>query len=359
MLSKEIEDLRFHIYIRINNGSRALSQNGKIGHYTIDDICDQILFEMIKNEYTQNAPKMSLRQYLAEKHQVEYCVDIDDIIKNEKRKDTRMIQYAQHYRDLLQERIKKEYGETLDELYPQTFEKNINNFDGYKFTKLAYREIEQLENYPILNKITEGQIHNTVRNPAFIQLHQEYYDLVSSLKVDASTPEKILECAISLFYLEWRYKINSLYQICNIASDYGYPLDKLQRIKSIISDISSVPSDSFIPVDLIPVENRLIMHQEKYYQDLFSSPESEWTYLYVEYIQILRIVKLLTSPFKKNDRLMEKLSTISTDDKAEFIKERFWIWDTIKPFEWDNNKIRYYKDIRKIIFLDQPKPHIK
>ena len=67
--------------------------------YTLDDVVHQLIFEIIKEEYKQYAPKKTVTDFLGE-----YDVD------GSNRKYTRALQYAQHYRDHFNAHIADELG---------------------------------------------------------------------------------------------------------------------------------------------------------------------------------------------------------------------------------------------------------
>ncbi len=76
--------------------------------YSLEDVIHQLIFEIIKEEYKQFAPKKTITDFLSE-----YDVD------GSNRKYTRALQYAQHYRDYDNNAIENKLSMRVPELESQ------------------------------------------------------------------------------------------------------------------------------------------------------------------------------------------------------------------------------------------------
>lgn len=117
-------------------------------HYSFDDILNQLIFELIKEEY---------KKY-AEKHSVQYFLRQYDY-EQTSRPYTRAIQYAQFYSDFTNDNITEAFGFRLPELEPQDVT-GSNKFMGHQFTEAEFIELKMQTDCWLLNKL-----HGLSRRP--------------------------------------------------------------------------------------------------------------------------------------------------------------------------------------------------
>lgn len=356
MESENIDRLQRHIINMMGSVCLDFSDIQHYSYYSKEDICNFILFQLIRNDYINKLPEISLLQYIKEQND---GIDNDYYAQyqTDKRKTSRMIRYAQYYRSLQNDRIKKTIDERIPELEPQILTGKKENFEGYRFTRLQYREIEQIEKYPIFKKIVEGQIKEKLRNPDFVDYHEEYYRLMLDLKEKANTPEMIIENSILMYHLEWKYRIYFYYYVAKEAYKENKEIP-IERCKNLTADKYTIGLS--YPWNLFPVlENKLVLRHKNYCADLLSDDDYVWNKKVRVYSEILLIQALLLNvDGKKRTKLYTLISEIDNAEKAEFIKENFWLWDIVEPFNWEPKMIRDYRKIRQQCNLDQPKPHI-
>lgn len=168
------------------------------GYYSLDDILDQLVFEIIKEEY---------KKY-AERHTIQHYLDLyDSEHYGTSRKYTRSIQYAQFYRDLDNNSIEAAFGFRLPELETQDMA-GRKRFAGHQFTEKEFLEIKMQAECKLLNKFHGKQIDNSsnVTETDFRKLFEEYADHIAELEPQVNiNPEHIISRVFAYYGTETHF----------------------------------------------------------------------------------------------------------------------------------------------------------
>lgn len=163
-LNVSVPILRHTIEILLNELYPDVSALGE-GHYSINDILDQLIFELIKEEY----------KAYADRHTIQHYLDLyDSEHYGTSRKYTRPIQCAQFYRDLDNGSIEEVFGFRLPDLEAQNVT-GSNTFIGHQFTEQEFLGIKMQAECKLLNKLYGKQIApamcpNKISRPCLIHV---------------------------------------------------------------------------------------------------------------------------------------------------------------------------------------------
>lgn len=163
--------------------------------FTVENLRDSLLMEIIKEAYEETEKKRSLRANRGS----------DDV--NLRMRDSRSMKYAQHYRTLQNEHVIDVAGRSIPELQPDDVTSMEKKIDGHKVNEMQYFELQNMADYPVLKAIISKKICSvkTYNNDTFIELMQQYDELTSGLKkmLDGDD-EEVIFATIALFTLEWK-----------------------------------------------------------------------------------------------------------------------------------------------------------
>ncbi len=217
--------------------------------YTLDDVVHQLIFEIIKEEYKQYAPKKTVMDFLGD-----YDVD------GSNRKYTRALQYAQHYRDHDNALIENELGTRVSELEAQDMS-GAKVFKGHQFTAHEFLELKLQAECRLLNKFHEGQIKSSkkVTETKFQELFEEYANKIDELEPSVTEPENVI-CKTFVYYgIETHFLTEFLYRLTLAAEEAGFPkecpVERIVQVCSIapvISETSWCPTTFFADFCMIP-----------------------------------------------------------------------------------------------------------
>ena len=318
------------------------------GHYTLDDIIDQFIFEVIIEEY---------KKY-AERHTIQYYLKMyDDEYVGSTRKYTRSIQYAQHFRNFDNDHIQKNHGFRLQDLEKQDVS-GSKTFEGYQFTEQEFLQYKLKADCSLLGKLHGRQIENSkkVSESAFKELFSEYYTLLSKLEPPVNNAELVISRTVAYYATETYFLVEFLYNVTLAAEKAGFPKDiPVDRILEVCALQPKLPAIGYCPA----VNYAALLFMPKwsvYANDFFTDNDEDW---------LKKDCVLLDSMQKKtfilqswHDKLVEYMHSCNIEEKASFIIERYWIWDNLTEFEWTPDRIRYYRKLHAAIMRDFPKPHI-
>lgn len=319
-------------------------------HYSFDDILNQIIFELIKEEY---------KEY-AEKHTVQYYLDsYDSEHFGTSRKYTRALQYVQFYRDLNNSGIEETFGIRLPELEAQDMS-GSNKFLGHKLTEQEFLGIKMQAECKLLNKLHGKQIDssNNVRESDFRKLFEEYERQIAELEPPVNTnPNDAISRVFAYYGTETYFLTEFLYWITLAAEEFGFPKEiPVDRILSVCSITPYIPETSWCPPVLF-ADLCIIPKWKNYVRDFFAASDSEW---HKQECLLLDCKQMKNIVLQRGlDQWIEIMHSCDQQEKSDFLFEHYWLWEKSPNYEWPSERIVYYRKLHAAIMKDFPKPHIK
>ena len=315
--------------------------------YSLNDLVHQLIFEIIKEEYKQYAPKKTVTDFL-----FDYDVDGNN------RKYTRAIQYAQHYRDYDNDLIENKFGIKIPELKAQNMS-GSNVFKGYQLTAHEFLGLKFQAECKLLNKLHEGQIESSkkVSGAKFIELFKDYKNNIDELEPSVNDPEKVI-CNTFVYYgLETHFLTEFLYRLTLAAEEAGFP-KKCQTDRTItLCSINPVIPETFWCPTTFFADFCMIPKWGNFCKPIFYDSDKNWEKKELLVNDCKHIKNFLLQ--KHLGKLIEFVHSCSVEDKASYIEENYWIWDDRIEYEWTPERIKYYRKLHAAITRDFPKPHIK
>ena len=319
------------------------------GHYTLDDIINQLIFEILIEEY---------KEY-ADRHPIQYYLNLyDEDYAGSSRKYTRAVQYAQHFRDYDNSNIEKAHGFRLPELEAQDMSGG-KTFEGHHLTEQEFLQYKLKTDCALLTKLLGRQIESSkkVTNPTFEALFQEYYDQIGSLEPPVNNAVQIVSGTYTYYATETYFLTEFLYHITLAAERKGFPKEiPLERILEICSPTPEIPATGWCP-GVYYATLFCLPKWAAYTDDFFSDSTDAWLVKECSLWDCLQVKSFVLQ--RGRDYWVEYMHSCTAQDKADFITNKYWIWECRPEFKWTPDRIRYYRKLHAAITKDFPKPHIK
>lgn len=317
---------------------------------SLDDMIDHIIYEGIKYAYDDYAEKKSIRQHLKDNN-------MDD--DSERRKFSRALQYAQYYRDLQFDQVIRENHIAVDELHGKDMTEFDTRMEGHEISAMNFVELCNMRDIPLLNKIIGKQIQSSkkVSNPTFIALMDQYDAYIDKLESGMDTDEAVVYNTELYFTLEWKYNVNLVYRIVLEAEKNGFPEISKDQVRWLCGTVQ-IPGSPWYPYNA-GVECRMIMHRHKYLPYMFSLETEDEIADRDAKNAALYHLKSFIATFNSRKSITELVHTTDMSDRAEFIRNRYWIWKHHEKKEWTPERIKYARTVYSLIYQDVAPPKIK
>lgn len=323
------------------------SENLTAEFSTIEDIANQVVFELIKEDYKKNAARNTIQFYMDK-----YDVDANN------RKYTRAIQYAQHYRDTDFNLIQADFGIELEELKPQDV-KGKKAFEGHRYTELEFWGFKMQDECGLFNKLHQKQIESSknISEPRFKELFIEYRSLLDDLEPLVDSPEDVI-CKTLLFYgFESYFLIDFLYALCVAAEASGYPkIIPLERIQTVCCITPVIPETHWCP-EVFIADYCMLLKWDSMAKHIYEDNEEQWLRNECIIYDCKQLKNIVLQ--RGMDKWIDLVKECSVSDKANFIIDNYWIWDKRIDYEWPSERIQYYRKLHSGLMRTFSKPHIK
>lgn len=331
----------------------------KSKYITIQDMVDFVIYENIKKAYDGCAEKKSIRQHILDNRPSGKTRSDDNYVENEVRKISRSIRYAQYYRDFQNEILTKESGYTSSELLQKAMDNMLSRMEGYEITAMNFYELNNMIHVPLMKKIVGKQIVNSkkVSNAKFVEYMTGYDAEINRLYDTMDTPEQIFYNTEAFFTSEWHFCVDIIYRIVLEAEKHGYPEFNPYRSKFVFSRVTIPPTTEWFS-QVIITECRMINMRDRLVPLQFEDDDN----VYNEFVNICAEFYRLREVFKQSGRknIVDLLKNTSTEERVEFIKKYFWIWDKhIRKKDWTPKRIQYARSVYKKMYLNKEEPSIK
>lgn len=321
------------------------------GYYTLDDILNQLIFEIIKEDYKANSKKHIIQYYL-EKY--------NDDNAGSSRKFTRATQYTQFYRDFNNNEINEMFGIRLSELDAQDMS-GSNKFQGYQLTEQEFLGIRMQAYCKLTDKLHGKQISDShkVSEAEFKKLFTDYSEQIEWLEpmVNAQDQEDIICRTFAYYGLETHFLTEFLYRTTLAAEKAGFPDEiPVDRILPVCGVTPYLQQTSWCPEVLI-ADLCIIPKWNLYCTDFYSDSQEEWNKKLCLLLDCKQLKNIVLQ--RKLDKWIEYMHSCSAEDKANFIIEHYWLWDYRPNYEWTSERIKYYRKLYQAVTRDFSQPHIK
>ena len=319
-----------------------------ISPFNVENLRDCIIMAIIKDAYAESERKKSLRANRG--------TDADDV----RMRDSRILAYAQHYRNIQYNHVLENTNIEIPELLPTDVETIEGKISGHKITEMQYFELNTLADYPLLKAIISKRICDVkkISNRVFIEYMKNYDALVRELigMLDGDDNDVIF-ATIALFTLEWKYHVELFYS-CAVESEKcdtkDIPKDRLAVLCAELS--MPVPPDF---TEILHTESRYILHRLELVGSVYNATESEWEeiqdklwhYFIAQYYIEREIVHKWSLP--------EYFYThIPRSKWADFFREHYNLRKIYVTKEWTNKRIRYIRKLYETFVVEMETPKI-
>lgn len=317
----------------------------------VDDMLDFIIYEDgIKKAYDNHAERKSIRRHLLDSGHS------DDV---ERRKMSRVLKYAQYYRDLQNERLIQTGSRGSDELIGKDMEEIAARLEGHEINAMQFYELNNIIDRPLLKKIGGKQICSSKRvsNSQFVDYMDDYDNEINRLHDSMNTPEEILFNTQAFFTFEWKYAADIVYDIVLAAEERGFPNFDAQKAVFILGTVT-IPPVQPVPYT-VTAECRMVNARRKLAPMLFENDMNVFSDYFFSSQAMFRL-RYLLKMVQRGKSLAELVYETPLEDRVQFLKDHFWIWDKhTRVKEWTPNRIKYAREIYREIVMAIPEPSIK
>lgn len=358
-MTRKMYDAKYHVLMAITQYGVDMKECWEVdicqymnhGVMPMTEFIDEVIMELIRYSYDKNAPKDSLRSHL-----IQNGMGDDD---SKKAAYGRIREYAQKYRDLEAQRRIEHYGEFVDEikgLFATPMDDIQDKLAGYKFNRMQFFELTQLQELRICKSFVEHRLEDTnkVNNTKFKEIMQEYEEFVEKLRItDDMSDEDVVFNSLAYWVLQWKYPFELFYAIATyVDENEGIQLDRTQ-IALMCADLSislpqgtaSSPSrfvknrNEFIP-KLLYGENGMSLDVE------FDSRTMQ-EYVFLKALMIQRYAADAEEGIMLKDWFADN---ITMKDMAEFLRG-YNVFSSHQKKNWTNKRIRTVRELIKMMTI--------
>lgn len=344
-MGTKIEGLRIALKYTLDRVYRDKEILDDYGHYSVEDVINQVIMEYIVKEYQLYAERKSVSKH-REAHGLTGEYDADRTAQLYKR----LIQRAEHYKEINRQQMMETSGVTRIDLSRNPMEGPSNWQNAYTLTDVDFHELMMQYECPLLSKIYEHKISSktSVPNPMFQDLFLRYETKIDELYVsmNQADPASVIEKTIEFFSLQWIYCIELFYEVALEAEQRGRHRDiPFTRVEALCIHIPVIPPTELFPFEVRAAECRMLMKRQDYIPDVFSLNDEDWAFQMDIIGEALRLTSFL-GHLKGGTAFIPAIHEISAEEKADFIRENYWLWDNRKHYEWPRrSRIQSMRDL--------------
>lgn len=314
--------------------------------FSLEELADCIIMELIKPAFEASMEKKSIRTLLKE---FGYDTDADRM------RFSRRLAYAQHYRNLQNERVAEMVGHGHPDLLPDNMESIEDKIAGHKLTSMQFFELVTMDRLPILQAIVSKRIVDThkISNTEFKRLFEEYDLSIAAFKEKTFDDFNTVFYTFALYTLEWKYGMDFFYQcICDSESS---PSAVLLNAPYLLAAEATLNMEN----GRITTENRFILHRKELIRQAqnpstkLSTMHKVYDYLYIKYMIkcCFTIDGVMANDFIK--------SRTTLKDWASFIRQHYPLVSQLPTTHtWTNKQIRTFRNIVDAMFINAPTPKL-
>lgn len=309
--------------------------------YDLNSVLDQIVFELIKENYKKTAPRTSLQSHLEQYFSVFYPK------QQTNRPYSRATQSIQHYYEIGMDEIEKEMGLRIPGM-----EKTARN--SFELNEVEAWQIILHNECKLFDAVLQHKVDSShkISETKFVELMSDYSDRINDFAyVD---DESIVTNTFLVFAYEESMFIDFLYYLTLAAEGQGYPTDiPAKRIFDVISLRDCVPSLGWTR-DFFAVSNSMIMKRHLLCPSIYMDSDEEWFFKEAIIEETIRMKSYFLYP-GLNEPWIRRINECTEDDQATFIRKSYWIWNIRPKYDWNTDRIKYYRKLNSIIRLPYSK----
>lgn len=314
--------------------------------FSVRELRDSLIFEMIKTAYDRLEPKNSLRSHRG--------TDEDYA----RMQDSRNKAYVQHYRDLQYEELLQQGWEEPN-LLAQNVRSMEGRLDGHKMSEIQYYEMDALSRHPLLKTIVSKRICDVkkISNTTFCEYMQDYDQWVESLvfMLDGDDDDVVF-ATVELFTLEWKYCVDLFYR-CAVEAEKNNCTepDKLKMV-TVCADVTM--PQPLNPAYTYSTHSRFIPYRNSLVPYMFNG--YGWDEINEKLYEYL-IAKefILVTAYNGETIVDEFCNQTKKSEWADFLRKQFNLKEAFSKKEWTNKRIRYVRKLYEIMTKNQPTPPSK
>lgn len=246
-----------------------------------------------------------------------------------------------------------------DELIGKDMEEIAARLEGHEINAMQFYELNNIIDRPLLKKIGGKQICSSKRvsNSQFVDYMDDYDNEINRLHDSMNTPEEILFNTQAFFTFEWKYAADIVYDIVLAAEERGFPNFDAQKAVFILGTVT-IPPVQPVPYT-ITAECRMVNARRKLAPMLFENDMNVFSDYFFSSQAMFRL-RYLLKMVQRGKSLAELVYETPLEDRVQFLKDHFWIWDKhTRVKEWTPNRIKYAREIYQEIVMAIPEPSIK
>lgn len=316
--------------------------------FSVEDLRDCILLEIIKDAYYESETKKSLRANRGS--------DANDL----RMRDSRWMHYAQHYRTLQYNHVLDTTNISIPELLPDDVENMPDRLEGHKITEMQYFELNTMADFPILKSIINKRICDIkkISNEEFIRGMEEYDKLVSDLiELLDGDDEDVIFGTIALFTLEWKYNIELFYN-CSVEAEKNKETEvPVHKLATLCAELSMPMPPDFDT--MMHTESRFVIHRLDLVPHMYSVSDEDWEEVQDKFWHYFVAKYYITREIVHKWSMPEYFVThIPREKWAEFFREHYDIRKIYKKKDWTPKRIRYFRKIVDRMVRNLPSPKL-
>ena len=325
-------------------------------HYTLDDIVDQAIMDLIVIDYQMSAPRKSLRQ-----HCIDHGMPVDGKDNRDYMRLSRRMYKANHYKGINAEMLERSAGVRVLDFTENDMSGPSNYHNAYTLTNVDFHELQMQDGCKLLQKIFEHKVSNKngTPNPQFKLLFTEYDKWVTRMASSAieDNVDVAIERTIELFRLQRAYNIEFFYTLTLEAERHGFPQPvPTERVSHLCASIPVIPPSPHCCVVVLAAEQRMFMVRDSYCRDVFTLADDKWEEQAYGMVEACRLKTLLIRPMRGRG-FISYIHKLSQEEKLYFMRNRYWLWDKCVTFDWSNRKrIQYMRELFAKLTQDMPGP---
>ena len=310
--------------------SMYMAINNEQSYYPwfVEDVENQFLMELLKMDYDQ----LSMEKACSfRKHRIQRGGNAT--YEDKRACDTRDFKKIKIERKERAEALKKQFGYFPSDLIIEDKKNGAEKFDGYAITDVQYEEIQIMSRYKIFEKLRRGQMADSkkIKNKVFIQYCDEYDTLLSTIKCSELSDEELIKSSFSFFVLQWMAPMEWIYHAAEAIEAKEIPESYAESMGLYLFQINDTEAD-------FHADNRFLLSRERYIDLLCHATYSEKPHLEWHYFMQLYALQWLKNAIGTS--VYEEIVHLPVSEKAEFIRNHYWILEQPERKVWTDQKVR-------------------
>jgi len=313
---------------------------------------DQIVFELIKDTYVEEARKDSKSLY---KHVYGAGCDV------ELKQYSRSLQSSKYYRNELANEFDELFDYVPEELENVDMSSPQDRPAGYKISKYDFEMLKAIRELKLLKYLTDRRVTSVKKVSNFklddeYEFYREYFrHIYSKILYDSD----YIMYSILLFTTELKYNIETAYRLSTKLSEYNscksnnkFDEDVFEHISIFAKPVHYVDDDlEFIK------ENSLILMKLDDIEMLRPDNINKVCQNYFDNLQFAFYAKQLVLAEQETKNIIRNASD---SEKRKFIENHYNIWNLLdEQLAWGNKKEKYIRDIYDSLLKNIQPPKIK